>query len=96
MRNGLPTSGHSAEVHIHLYVHGQPLSVTHLGPDFLVLKEPIDHPPDDAEIELSIDGQVRRWAVNLVSGITTTQRKTPISPCAAGTRDILSRDTLKA
>ena len=51
-----PTAGHSADVRIHLYVNGSVLPVAQLGPKFLILRTPVDHPPCDAEIGLSING----------------------------------------
>ena len=57
--------GHSADVRMTLYLEGRALPISHLGPDFLIVKTPIDHPPTDAEIELVIDGQERRWPVRL-------------------------------
>ncbi len=73
---------HSADVRIHLHVNGCVLPVAQLGPEFLVLRTPIDHPPCDAEIALSIDGHDSRWAVHLPNGIQVGQRKTAISHCA--------------
>jgi hypothetical protein len=52
-----------------------------LGPDFLVLEKPIDHPPVDAEIRMSIDGNEDCWRVHLPEGIKAGQRKTIISRC---------------
>ena len=64
-----------------LTVNGFILPIAQLGPDFLVLKQPIDHPPMDAEIGLWIDGQEDRWRVHLVQGIQVSSRKTPIAKC---------------
>jgi hypothetical protein len=36
--------GHSADVRMHLTVNGQVLSIGQLGPDFLILRDPTDHP----------------------------------------------------
>ncbi len=74
--------GHSADVRIHLYVNGSVLPVAQLGLEFLVLRTPLDHPPCDAEIAMSIDGQESRWAVHLPSGIQVGCRKTAIARCA--------------
>jgi hypothetical protein len=77
--NSLHSRGHSADVRIHLHVHGQILSVAQLGPDFLILRTPADHPPADAQISMSIDGDERRWHVSLPAGIEATQWKTRIA-----------------
>jgi hypothetical protein len=70
--------GYSADVRMELYVNGDRLPIAQLGPDFLVVKEPIEHPPTDAEIALSIDGQENRWPVRLEQGLSAGQRRTPI------------------
>lgn len=44
-------------------------SVAKLGPDFVVLRDPIPHPPAEAELSLSIDGHEDRWRVELIDGI---------------------------
>ncbi len=75
---------HSAEVRIHLHVNGYILPVAQLGPSFLVLRNPMDHPPCDAEITLSIDGSEERWAVYLINGIQVKRRKTAITRCPNG------------
>jgi hypothetical protein len=61
--------GHSADVRIALAVNGHVFSVAQLGPDFVVLRNPVPHPPAEAELSLSIDGQEERWRVHLIDGI---------------------------
>jgi hypothetical protein len=75
-------SGHSADVRIHLHVNGCVLPVSQLGPRFVVLRDPIDHPACDAEIALSIDGHESRWAVHLPEGVQVGRRKIAVSPRA--------------
>jgi hypothetical protein len=70
---------HSATVHIELTVNGFVLPVCQLGPNFLVLKTPIEQPPADAIISMSIDGREDRWRVRLPDGIQAGKRKTAIS-----------------
>jgi hypothetical protein len=62
-----------------LLLNGCILPIAQLGPDFLVLKTPIDHPPADAEIAMSIDGHEDCWRVHLPEGIKSERRKTAIS-----------------
>jgi hypothetical protein len=62
-------SGHWADVRIDLAVNGHVFSVAELGPGFVVLRNPIRHPPAEAELTLSIDGYERRWRVELIDGI---------------------------
>lgn len=60
------------------------LPIVQMGPNFLVLKNAIDHPPAaTAQISLSIDGHVDRWQVSLPEGIQAERRKTIISRCEA-------------
>jgi hypothetical protein len=70
---------HSAIVKMELCIKGRVLPIAQLGPDFLVLRTPIDHPPDNAEIGKWIDGREERWTVRLPEGIQSNRRKTPIS-----------------
>jgi hypothetical protein len=77
--NCLNNATHSADVRIQLRLNGHLLPVAQLGPDFLVLKYPIDHPPDDAEIDMSIDGQQSRWAIHLIDGLAVKIRKARIT-----------------
>jgi hypothetical protein len=75
--------GHSADVRMELCVNGHILPIAQLGPDFLVLAAPTDHPPSDAEIAMWIDGREDRWRVRLADGINAGQRKTSISAPSA-------------
>ena len=67
-----------------LSVNGDVLPISHLGPDFLILRTPVEHAPADAEISLSIDGDESRWMVHLVNGIHPERQKTVIAPCGKG------------
>jgi len=81
-----PPLRHSADVRIHLLVNGSALPVAQLGPTFLLLRTPTDHPPGDAEIRMSIDGHERRWGVRLIEGLSKERPRTPIAtpPSAPG------------
>jgi hypothetical protein len=81
MKTNSTTSGHSADVRIDLCVNGHILSVAQLGPGYVILKEPCEHPPARGEIALAVDGQERRWHVQLADGITAGKSKTRIIPC---------------
>lgn len=73
------SAGHSAIVCMQLCVNGLILPIAQLGPSFLVLKNPIDHPPADAVISMSIDCCEDHWRVRLPGGIQAGKRKTAIS-----------------
>jgi hypothetical protein len=64
-----------------LHLNGSVLAISHLGPDYLILTEPIDHPPAQAEIAMSVDGRESRWAVQLPAGLSATSRRTSVLPC---------------
>jgi hypothetical protein len=82
MNNEIPKGvGYSAEVQMRLSVNGFTLSIGQLGPDFLLLEETVDHPPSEAEISLSIDGDVSRWTVQLPDGISSGRSRTRIVHC---------------
>ncbi len=50
-----------------------------LGPDFLLLTTPIDHPPSDATVVLCVDENERHWQVHLPEGITASSRRVLLS-----------------
>jgi hypothetical protein len=78
-RSNAANSGHSADVRIHLIVNGASLPVAQLGPDFFTLREPAELPPTEAEIVMSIDGEVSRWTVYLPNGVRPNDARTKIA-----------------
>lgn len=66
-------------------MNGHVFSVAQLGPDFLVLRDALDRPPGPAELAMSIDGDFKQWAVDLVEGISLARRKTRICYLPADT-----------
>jgi hypothetical protein len=71
----------SADVRMQLRVNGQVFSIGQLGPDFLILDDPADQPPVEAEVVVSIDGRERRWTVRLPDGIAAGRPETRIADC---------------
>ena len=71
--------GHSADVRISLLFGGQCIPVAQLGPDFLLLDAPADHPPGPASIVLRVDESERRWDVRLPAGISATSKRVAIT-----------------
>lgn len=80
----LNVQNHSARVRMELRLHDAVLTISHLGPDFLILAEPVNHPPTQAEIAISVDGREKRWAVQLPAGLSISSRRTRILPCPQG------------
>ena len=61
-----------------LRVNGRTFSIGQLGPDFLILDDPSDHPPAEGEVMVSIDGRERRWTVWLPEGVRVGRGVTEI------------------
>ena len=55
------------------------LPIGQMGPDFVILDDPIDHPPSDALLVWSIDGEERRREIRLPEGLAGSKRRTPIA-----------------
>ena len=70
--------GHSADVHISLVLDGRSIPVAQLGPGFLLLDAPSDHPPSQASIVLRVDQSERRWTVRLPEGICSASKRVAI------------------
>ena len=62
-----------------LAVNGHILKIGQLGPEFVILEDPIDHPPGEAEILMSVDGLDTRWRVELTNGIVAGEPRAEIS-----------------
>ena len=76
-------AGHSADVKMHLVLDGKPLPIAQLGSDFLILREPINHPPANAVLFFSIDGNERVREVRLPDGISVGVEKVLIATAQA-------------
>ena len=72
-------SGHSADVRISLIFNGHSLPVAQMGPGFLLLDVPSDHPPGEASIILRVDQSERRWTVRLPNGISADSKRVAIT-----------------
>ena len=72
-------NGYSADVRMSLCVNGRTFHIGHLGPTFLILDNPADHPPAEGEITVSIDGRVKRWHVQLPDGVAASKPRTRIA-----------------
>jgi hypothetical protein len=71
--------GYSADVRMQLNVNGFVLPIGQLGPDFIILRNAPEHPPAEAEIVMSIDGEESRWMVHLPEGISAKNELTKIA-----------------
>jgi len=71
--------GYSANIQMHLSVNGHVFSIGQLGPNFLLLDNPIDHPAGEGVITLHIDGREKSWPVYLPDGITAGKAETRVA-----------------
>jgi hypothetical protein len=72
--------GHSAQVNMQLLVNGKSIRIAQMGPDFLFLDAPVDHPPTNARLVLQVDASERRWDVHLPDGISASSKRVAIAP----------------
>ena len=76
----LPSQGgHSARVKMLLLVNGGCIPVVQMGPDFLLLDKPFDHPPAEASVVLQVDASERRWNIRLPHGISAGSKRVVIA-----------------
>ena len=74
------TSNHfSAEVHIELVIDGLSHELAGVGPTFFVSREPLNITACNAEIHMTVDGDVFVWPVRLPHGARSDQRETSIT-----------------
>ncbi len=65
-----------------LSVGGRSIPVAQMGPDFLLVDAPIDHPPSIAELFLQVDQSETRWEVRLPEGISAQSQKVILATTA--------------
>jgi hypothetical protein len=70
--------GHSARVNLRLLVNELSLPVAQLGPDFVLLDNPVDHAPAVAAVVMQVDESERSWQVRLPHGISAADNRVPI------------------
>jgi hypothetical protein len=73
--------GHSADVRTSLMFRGHSIPVAQLGPGFLLLDAPADHPPGPASIVLRVEQSERRWDIRLPNGISAASKREAITAC---------------
>jgi len=62
-----------------LLVNDLSLPVTQMGPDFVLVDAPVNHPPADASVVLQVDQSERRWNVRLPNGIAAGTKRVAIA-----------------
>lgn len=71
-------SGHSAVVEMTLEYANTIVEIWQAGPDEIIAKLPVELPPCEATLVVSVDGNVRRNRVRLPHGMSPTDEFTPI------------------
>ena len=71
--------GHSGQVKMRLLVNGTCIPVSQMGPDFLLVDGPINHPPGNASLVLQVDQSESRRDVRLPEGISATSKRVAIA-----------------
>ena len=71
--------GHFARVKMRLLVNGGSIPVLQMGPDFLLVEEPFDHPLGNASVVLRMDESERSWGVHLPNGISSSSKRVAIA-----------------
>ena len=79
MSAGQNYGAHSAQVKMRLILNGLSVRITHMGPDFLFVESPPEHPPSQATIALSVDGSESQWQVSLPHGISANSKRVTIA-----------------
>lgn len=70
---------HSAQVEMRLILNGESVSISQMGPDFLLISPVGDHPPGEATILLQVDQTERSWRVRLPNGISAASARVDIA-----------------
>ena len=62
-----------------LLVGKHSIPVAQMGPDFILLESPVNHPPAAASVELQVDQSKRSWNVLLPHGISADTKRVAIA-----------------
>jgi len=63
-----------------LVVDSLSLTIAQMGPDFVLLDAPVDHPPGRASLVLQVDAACRTWPIQLPAGISASSDRVAIAP----------------
>lgn len=63
-----------------LLLNGGAVRIVQMGPDFLLVENPFDHPPtESASVVFQVDDQLRRWNVVLPEGLSAGSKRVTIA-----------------
>jgi hypothetical protein len=74
---------HSAQVKMRLVLPAASIRITHLGPDFVLVESPPDHPPCEASVLLRVDDSETQWSVRLPNGISKGSKRVALAACGS-------------
>ena len=65
-----------------LLVNGLSLPVLQMGEDFLLVDQPLNHPPVTASLVLRVDESERCWTIHLPAGLSAQSNRVAIETVA--------------
>ncbi len=68
-------NGRSADVRLQLVVGNQTLQLGQIGPGSVILEDPAELSPCEAEVVMYVDSTERRWQVYLPDGISAKSNR---------------------
>ena len=57
-----------------LLADGISIPIAQMGPDFVLLREPVSLPPCEATVVFRVDQEEERWLVRLPDGVAESKR----------------------
>jgi hypothetical protein len=75
MKSHPPSTGYSAQVRLQMVVGNRTLELGQIGPEGVVVREPVELPPGQGEVVMHVDDFERRWQVYLPDGISSKSRE---------------------
>jgi hypothetical protein len=75
IRESSPKTGYSTKVQMFLEIDGVRHDVSHMGPEFIILPQPPNHPPCQAIVGLSDDDRLKQWPVRLPDGLSEASQR---------------------
>ena len=70
---------YSSDVVLQLIVGERVFELARTGPGYVVMEEPVELPPCDAELLMSVDGRMHRWSVFLDQGAVPFESRVNIA-----------------
>ena len=65
-----------------LLLNGAAFRISQMGPDFVFVESPVNHPPGRAVIEFQVDNSHRTWEVILPNGMKAGDERVELGAAA--------------